>query len=478
MKRVSRRRFIEHSMLATATAAFVPAIPTLAAPMVRRPFSRNDVVRIGVVGVRGRGRAHVGEFKLSPDAEVVAICDPDEGVLEGAMNAVPDATYYRDIRKMLEDDSIDAISIATPNHWHSLASIWAIQAGKHVYVEKPISHNVMEGRRVVEAARKYDRIVQHGTQARSSAATREAIAWLHAGGLGKIHIARALCYKSRGSIGKVDGPQQPPSTCDYDLWTGPAAMEPLRRTNLHYDWHWVFNTGSGDIGNQGVHQMDIARWGLNKDDFPTQVVGCGGRLGYDDDGNTPNTQISIYDYGDQKLIFEVRGLKTDAYKSAHIGVIFHCEHGYLVSASYAKVVAFDHDGNEVRTFTGGGNHFQNFLDAVREGNTDNMTAECIEGHRSAALCHLGNISYRLASPASLASSDTPFGADEAGNETFERFRDHLADNGLDPHGTTYMVGSSLAFDSTTERFVGHRASDANRLLTREARAPFVVPEQV
>ena len=285
MNNVSRRRFLEQSMLATA-AAMVPVAPTKALAPARRSVSPNEIIRVGVIGVRGRGRAHVGEFKKSPDTEVVAICDPDEGVIEGAMNAVPSATYYRDIRKLLEDQSIDAISIATPNHWHSLAAIWALQAGKHVYVEKPISHKLFEGQKVVEAARKYGKVIQHGTQSRSNEATREAITWLHEGGLGKISIARGLCYKRRESIGKVEGTQQPPTTLDYDLWTGPAQLLPLQRKQLHYDWHWVFNTGNGDIGNQGVHQMDIARWGLNKSEFPMSITSIGGRVGYEDDGET------------------------------------------------------------------------------------------------------------------------------------------------------------------------------------------------
>lgn len=479
----TRREFLEDTLLAAAAAAgTLPLVGCQGtgsnqepAP-VEKPTSKpsKDVIRMGVIGVRGRGRAHVGAWKKSPDARVVAICDPDSAVIGGAMRAVPDAAYYKDMRKMLENPEIDAVSIATPNHWHSLATLWALQAGKHVFVEKPVSHDVHEGRLVVDAARSTGLIVQHGTQSRSTKATVDAMAWLHSGGLGKVKVARGLCYKRRKSIGKVLGDQQPPSTCDYNLWIGPSPMVPLHREHLHYDWHWDFHTGNGDLGNQGVHQMDIARWGLGMDRLPDRVVSLGGRLGYDDDGNTPNTMISQYDYGDQQIIFEVRGLKTGPYRTAHIGVVFHCEHGYLVSTAYTKAVAFDLDGKVIRTFTGGGNHWQNFLDAVKNNDTSIQDAPILEGHLSAGLCHLGNISYLLGREETLMSTDDPFGDREAANETFRRMKKHLTDNGLDAAKTLYEMGPALAFDPKTERFTGERAEDANALLHRPMREGFTV----
>ena len=476
MGKTTRRSFLGDSFLAAAGVAAVPAFPG-AAGAIERASRPTDILRVGVIGVRGRGRAHVGAFKRSADSEVVAICDPDEAVIDGAMRAAPKAAYFRDIREMLEDDSIDAVSIATPNHWHSLAAIWAMQAGKHVYVEKPLSHNVFEGHRVVEAARKYNRICQHGTQGRSMDATRAAIQWLRDGGLGEVKIARALCYKRRKSIGKVDGPQTPPASLDYDLWTGPADLQPLMRKNLHYDWHWVFNTGNGDIGNQGVHQMDIARWGLGVEGLPPRIESCGARLGYEDDGNTPNTQISVLDWGDRQIIFEVRGLVTPAYKTAHIGVVFHCEHGYLVSSSYTKLHAYDHDGKVIKTFQGDGSHFQNFLDAVKQGDPGTLNAESKEGHLSSAMCHLGNISYQMGRGQRLNATDSPFGEAEAGNESFRRFREHLVANGVDA-STEYAMGPSLSFEGGAHRFVGERADEANALVSRKYRAPYVVPDQV
>jgi len=377
---------------------------------------------------------------------------------------------------MLDDDSIDAVSIATPNHWHSLAAIWALRAGKHVYVEKPLSHNIHEGRVLVSVAKDSGRVVQHGTQARSMQATRDAIQWLREGGLGEVKLARALCYKRRKSIGKVDGPQQPPATMDYDLWTGPAELQPLMRASVHYDWHWVFNTGNGDIGNQGVHQMDIARWGLGRDSLPRRVVSCGGRLGYDDDGNTPNTQIALFDYGDQELIFEVRGLETGGYRKTHIGVVFHCEAGYLVSGSYGELHAFDHDGVVIKSFRGTGNHFQDFLDAIQSGDPSAVHAGTLDGHLSASLCHLANISYRLGQPQRLAHTDSPFAASGAANESFRRCCEHLTQNGIDPSTTDFAMGPSLTFDPERERFSGEHAGPANALLTRPYRGSFDVDQ--
>jgi len=473
--RSSRRTFLEQSLL-TAAAALVPLAPASAVRRRRRRWP-DQRIRLGVIGVRGRGRAHIGAFKSSPDCEVVALCDVDEGVIEPAMKAVPEATYHKDLRALLDDDTIDAVSIATPNHWHSLALIWALEAEKHVYVEKPLGHNVFEGRQVVRAARRAGKIVQHGTQARSDPATRDALQWLREGGLGQVKLATGLCYKLRESIGKVAGAQEPPATCDYDLWTGPAPLVPLMRTNLHYDWHWDFATGNGDIGNQGVHQLDIARWGLGLEGHPLRVTSCGGRLGYDDDGETPNTQVALYDYGEKQIVFEVRGLPTPAWRGASIGVIFHGEGGTLVSASYEQLLAFDHDGTEVARFEGGGNHFQNFLDAVKAGDASLLNAPLEVGHLSTALCHLGNASYRLGRECAIAEAPAPFGESEAGNEAFGRLREHLCANGIAAADARILRGPTLAFDGARECFSGERAEEANRLLTREYRVPFVVPER-
>src|SRR5947207_2371939 len=347
MKAISRRSFLQTSVAGAAAWSLSP-----------RSWSQvvgaNEHIRVAVVGINGRGASHIDEFSKIKGARVVALCDVDRDVLHRRAEKLEGVEKYSDVRKLLENKDIDAISTATPNHWHSLITIWACQAGKDVYVEKPVSHNVFEGRQCVEAARKYNRIVQAGTQGRSNGAQREAFAWIKEGHLGKIKIARGLCYKRRPSIGKVDAPQPIPSQIDYDLWCGPALKLPLTRKKLHYDWHWVWNTGCGDIGNQGIHEMDKSRWALGKMELPPKIFSIGGRLGYVDDGETANTQMAVFDYGDVLLIFEVRGLPSksgssgmDKYRGESVGQVIECEGGYV-----SGVTAYDNNDKSIQKFGG------------------------------------------------------------------------------------------------------------------------------
>src|SRR5512133_347297 len=314
MNNFNRRQFLKASLLGAASLALAPSCVTSQKRGVLNTAARgaNEVLRYAVIGFGGRGQNHIDELHKIQGARLVALCDVDDNILrketERCEKRGQKLDGYSDFRKVLERKDIDFVTFATPNHWHSLNAIWAIQAGKDVYVEKPISHNVWEGRKVVEAARKYGRIVQAGTQSRSSEGLQEAVQWLHQGNMGKIIRARGLCYKRRPSIGKVDGPQPIPAGIDYDLWCGPAPKEPLMRKKLHYDWHWVWPTGNGDLGNQGIHQMDLGRWFLGENALSPRVWSLGGRLGYVDDGTTPNTQIVFHDYKKAPLIFEVRGL--------------------------------------------------------------------------------------------------------------------------------------------------------------------------
>src|ERR1044071_3863242 len=323
--KLDRRSFLKATILSTTSVSLFPALAaekqTVSAESSASVsvVGANSDIRCAVVGFHGRGQSHIQDLRGLKGVRLVALCDVDSKVLErGVANcdsAGQKVQGYTDIRKLLENKDIDVVTIATPNHWHSLAAIWAVQAGKDVYVEKPVSHNVWEGRQLVEAARKHGRIVQAGTQSRSSrTGIYEAIQWLRGGHIGKVVRAYGLCYKRRASIGKVDGPQQVPANIDYDLWCGPAPKEPLMRKNLHYDWHWVWPTGNGDLGNQGIHQMDIARWVLGEDALSPRVLSVGGRVGYVDDGTTPNTLIVYHEYKNAPLIFEVRGLpaSTDA----------------------------------------------------------------------------------------------------------------------------------------------------------------------
>ena len=482
MTRQTRREFLENSMLAAAAAAMAGSKLASPASAADESSSPNEVLRIGVLGLNGRGRSHLDGFMKRAGCEVVAVCDPDEQVLMSKGVAVVEKAtgkkpaFYQDLRKLLEDKTIDVVTIATPNHWHALAAIWAVQAGKDVYVEKPVSHNVSEGRRIVDAARRHKKVVQTGTQSRSSAGTRQLMEFLHAGGIGDVKLARGLCYKRRKSIG-ARGEYPVPGSVDYNVWSGPAPLHALTRPNFHYDWHWQWDYGNGDLGNQGIHEMDLARWGLGVSDLGRGVISYGGRLGYEDAGETANTQVSIYDYGDKTLVFEVRGLETAPFKSAMVGTIFEGTQGYAVKAGDGGVV-FDLAGNQVKKFDGGGDHFGNFVKAVRSRNIADLNAEILEGHLSSALCHLGNVSYRLGEPVSV--EEAQHGLEKVKQnaealETFERVKHHLADNHVDLASAKIQFGAALAVDGKAESFTGSLSNKASPLLSREYRKGFEVP---
>ena len=485
MTKLTRRTFLSHSGSAIAFAAAAPAGTARA--------GWYDEVRVAVVGLRGRGNDHVEGLRRLAGVRIVALVDVDAHVLAAAAKKFADrgekVDTHADVRAVLARKDVDAISIATPNHWHSLQAIWACQAGKDVYVEKPVSHNIHEGSQLVAAARKYKRIVQAGTQCRSSQGIAAGIAWLKEGNLGKVELARGLCYKPRPSIGKVTADQPLPAPVDYDLWTGPAPLKPLHRRNLHYDWHWDFDTGNGDVGNQGIHQMDLARWALGEDGLPRRTISVGGRLGYDDDGNTPNSQIVWHDYERAPLLFEVRGLPSsleaqkgdwgkgmDAYLDTRIGVIVHCDGGTLRIPDYTRAIACDRDGKEIRRFEGASDHFANFVDAVRSRRVEDLRADVREGHVSSALCHLGNVSHRLGCESDAAAIGVALGAFAGAAEAGERLCAHLRNNGVDLEHDRLRLGATLTIDAAKERFVGDAAAD--RLATREYRAGFELPEQL
>ncbi|TAK93388.1 MAG: Gfo/Idh/MocA family oxidoreductase [Verrucomicrobia bacterium] len=490
MNQFTRRQFLKSSALVAATAAVTPTFTsckTSPRNVHARVRGANEDIRVAVIGLNGRGKAHLEGFSKVKGVRLVAVCDVDQNVLDRTIQKLkddgPTVQGFQDIRKLLASPDIDAVSLATPNHWHSLGAIWAMQAGKDVYVEKPLSHNVWEGRKVVEAAHKYQRIVQTGSQIRSGHGVREGIEWIRAGNLGKIICARGFCYKRRESIGKADKPFAIPPTIDADLWFGPAQKEPIMRKRLHYDWHWVWPTGNGDLGNQGVHQVDLARWALSVNELSPRVFSLGGRLGYEDDGTTPNTQIIFHDYAPAPLIFEVRGLpassataKMDQYRGVDIGAVIDCEGGYLQIPSYTSAVAFDKDGKEIKKFSGSESHFANFIQAVRSRKESDLTANALEGHLSAALCHTGNISYQLGqrhSPDEIrdAVKNNSVMADALG-----RMEEHLGANAVDLQKTPATLGEVLTMNPQTERFIRNDA--ANARLTREYRAPFVVSERV
>lgn len=449
-------------------------------------FGRSDDLRVAVVGIRGRGRNHYNALQRIDGVEVVALCDVDQNILSERAQDFNEQ-YKRevdmevDFRRLLDRNDIDAVSLATPNHWHALQTIWACDAGKDVYVEKPVCHNLREGQAMVEAARRNNRVVQTGTQYRSCTANHAAIEWARNGNLGDLKVARGICYKPRRSIGKVEGPQPVPDHIDYDLWVGPAPMKPLSRKNLHYDWHWDFDTGNGDLGNQGVHQMDIARWMIGAQSMPPRVMSVGGRLGYQDDGNTPNTQVVVLDYPDVPLIFEVRGLPRDAkerqnkwqmdgYLGSGITAILHCEGGDIVTRHGASsAVALDPSGGEIIRFTGSRNHFQDFVDAVRTRDRGDLAAEINEGRLSAGLCHAGNISYLIGNPANQREILALVNDHEVGQEAITRMMGHLKANEIDIDQPCLSAGPWLEIDPVTERF---NVAQANAIIAPKPRAPY------
>lgn len=477
---ITRRKFIYGTMAGTAAGV-------LSARSWGQVAGANSEIRHAVIGFNGRGKDHIDGFRKVPGVRLVALCDADSSVINRETKRLeqygkPIETFV-DLRKLLESKNIDTISIATPNHWHSLAAIWAIQAGKDVYVEKPVSHNVWEGRKVVEAARKHNKIVQTGTQVRSNPGVQEAIKYIHDGNLGKVLVSRGLCYKRRASIGKVTTPQKPPATVDYDLWCGPAPKVPLMRSRLHYDWHWVWDTGNGDLGNQGIHQMDVARWALKQDALSPAIFSVGGRLGYEDDGETPNTLMVFHDYPGAPLIFEVRGLpenskstQMDKFHGASVGNIVHCENGNVVFPSYESAIVYDKNWTQIKKFQEGGNHYANFIKAVRSRKYQELNADILEGHLSSALCHTGNISYRIGSQKSPDEIRDSMKGNKDAEETFGRMAEHLAANGIDLKQSKATLGLHLKMDPGKERFIGN--DEANKLLTRDYRKPFVVPERV
>ena len=500
----SRREFLQRSaIVAAAAAAGTEALP--ADKPVSAARANMDKLRVAVVGVKGRGMSHVSGFAGKNNCEITTVCDCDEAVIGGAMKAIEKAQngapkFEQDIRKVVEDKNIDIVSIATPNHWHALAAVWAMRAGKDVYVEKPASHNVLEGRLMTAAARKYNRLCQVGTQSRSNPGMREAIAAVQGGKIGKVDLAIGLCFRDRRSIGKVSAPTAPPASLDFDLWCGPAPKVPVMRAKLHYDWHWTWNYGNGDLGNQGVHEMDKARWGLNKPTLPNSVVCVGGRFGYVDDGETANTQVALFDYGDASMVFEVRGLKSDNYKGAAVGNIFVGTEGMIVCPNYGGGILYDPAGKELARFGWGKNakgemaflgddqhHFDNFVKAVRSRKLEELNCDIAEGHQSAALCHLANISYRLGAETAFDQEIAAFGGNKPAADALARMKAHLTANdgwvlrsiGRDLNQSAGRVGPKLMIDPKTEKFTGGGdLSKANAMLTREYRKGFDITEAV
>jgi hypothetical protein len=508
---LTRRSFLTRTALAGAALSLPARIYSQA------PGSNSDI-RIGVIGFNGRGQSHISAYLGMKGVRIVALCDVDSKVLDKGVTQLQaknlEVKTYKDMRQMLDSGEVDAVSIATPNHWHSLAAIWALQAGKDVYVEKPISHNVWEGRQLVKATEKYKRIVQMGVQSRSAKGLADVISWMKTQPLGKLQHVRGLCYKRRPSIGLVTADAPVPENIDYDLWSGPAPLVPPHRTKIHYDWHWIWNYGNGDLGNQGIHQMDIARRFTSEMELSPAVWSIGGRLGYKDDGETPNSQIVFHDYPTAPLIFEVRGLpdkaeskEMDKYRGASVGVVAQYENGYVVAPDYANAAVFDNNDKLVRKYGSPpmakgleesnplpksekppetaegakpvekeGDHFGNFIACVRSRKSADLKGQIIDGHVSSALCHTANISYRLGKQATPDELREKVKGNKEALDSLNRLATHLEANGVDLNVEKLTMGEFLKMDPKTEKFVGNAAAD--KMLTRVYRAPFIVPEKV
>ena len=478
MKSITRRRFFEDSLM--TAAALTVSTPTRGAESAsesKPSISPNSKINAAIIGCGIRGKAHARELAKLTDCEVTTVCDADldradeiGALLQELQRPLP--RKVQDMRDVFADRSIDVVFIATPNHWHALASIWAMEAGKDVYVEKPVSHNVSEGRRIVDTARKLNRICQTGTQNRSRGALAEAVRHMRDGKLGEVRLARSVFYSGRSSIGgPVDCPMPP--RCDYNLWAGPAPMSKLARAKFHYDWHWMWETGNGEIGNSNVHSIDICRWGLGVSGLGKSVLSYGGRFGYQDVADTPNSQVAIYDFGDKTIVSETRNLKTAPFHPSIKSMWFF----YGSEGIIADTHLFDLNGNLIRPFDAKSeNHFANFLRAVRSRNHADLAADILEGHQSSALCHIANISFRTGAPASSEEIRARLGSVQSHDDvqgTFEKAREYLSAAGVNPDMQKVTLGQHLHLAAHKEEFLENQA--ANRLLTREYRSPFKLP---
>jgi predicted dehydrogenase len=479
MTRLSRRSFVQANLAATTIASLWPATSL-------RAVSANDEIRLGFISCGGRANELMSAFDKVDGTRVVALCDPDQSNLARAQKRYPEAQGYADLRKLLEDKSVDAVVIATCNHWHCLAAIWAMQAGKDVYVEKPLSHTQWEGEQTVAAARKYNRICQVGTQQRSDPMQVEIKQFLHEEkALGAIQSARVNRYGERPSIGKRSTPLTIDSGVDYDLWLGPAQDKPIFRDKLQYDWHWDFNTGSGEMGNWGVHVLDDLRNNVFCDSvaLPKRIFGGGGRVVYDDAGETPNVHFVYFDTGSIPVVIGLSNI-TDAKgkkgASSHAGpasgYVAYCEGGRL-EGQRGKAVAFDNEGKQIKAFkgtSGQGLHQQNFIEAVRSRDRSTLMAEVQIGHDSTGWCNLANVAYQTGKAFSM--SDAKRLDQKNWHEMVGEMDALLARHDIKIESDQIRLSPVLEVDARTQRFVGEHSEAANRYLKREYRSGFVVPE--
>jgi predicted dehydrogenase len=502
----NRRQFLGSAI----GAAGLVALPTWA-----KPIGANEEVRVAVIGFNGRGKGHISSLNAIKGVRIVALCDVDDKVMakQVADFAKKNITVkqYKDYRECLADKDIDAVTIATPNHSHTLIALSALAAGKHVYVEKPVCHNPTEGRKLVDAAAVVaarGQILQHGMQRRSSPGWAEAMEFVKSGQIGATKLSRGINYKARKSIGKVAAPTQPDANgriagtfrdtggkpqivdVDYKLWSAPRPVAPMGREQFHYDWHWQWAYGNGDIGNQGPHQLDVARWAIgNPSVLPKRVMSFGNRWGYQDDGQTANNQMAFYNYEPVPVLFDNRGLPSKdmnwkpGYEpvylvngtaaAARIGNVIHCEGGFI-----AEGKAYDNDGKTLKkfdNFNDGTDHMKNFIDSIRAGKLVNDNLHVSHGYHAACMAHLANISFRLGKQISTDEIKERLSNDKSGLETLNHFIANLEANKIDLNADKIIAGPWLDFDPQTEKFTGEFAAEANKLLVDEYAPGFELP---
>lgn len=488
MPRIDRRGFLQAAGAAGATLAL--------SPQSYAKTSANGQIGVGLIGAGGRGAALISGFHHMPDTNVVAVADPDPKRSSTVAEKYGAKGVYTDLRQLLDDPAVDAVVVATCNHWHCLAAIWAMQAGKDVYVEKPLSHSQWEGKQVVKAARKYNRVCQLGTQQRSDPLQAEVRSFLHQDAeLGRIQYVQANRFGVRGSIGKRTSPLTVDKNVDYDLWLGPAQDQPLYRNQLHYDWHWDWNTGSGEMGNWGVHVLDDVRNVVFQDSVstPTRVMSAGGRVVWDDAGNTPNVHYTYLDTGEIPTLIALSNLPAAPgakpgwssqanrkVKGPSSGYVVVCEGGYYLGWRGGGK-AFDSDGNMIREFRGGSMdslHKRNFVDAIHSRDHMSLNAEIEIGHHSTGWCNLANVSYRIGEAVNTDSASQADVNMEAWPLVLEEMKSQLAKFGVSPSDASITTSPLLSHDPQAEQFVGEHASLSNQFLKREYRGNFTVPEEV
>ena len=493
MSHLTRRSFLKRAAATAGVSATLAISGTKASGNI---LGANDRIRLGVAGINGRGKSHISEFAPMKGVDVSYLIDPDTRIHESRTAMVKakggnTPKCVQDIREALDDKNLDAVSVATCNHWHALITFWSCQAKKDVYVEKPCSHNVFEGRKCVEAAEKYGCVVQHGTQSRKSSSWADQVAAIASGKYGKLLVSKAYASKPRWSIGFKEN-KQPPSELDFNLWLGPAQKMPYNENLVHYNWHWFWETGNGEIGNQGVHQMDIARWAIPGATLPESVVSMGGRWvnsteghpAYTDQAITPNMHLTVFDFGGTLLVYEVAGLcgKTivegGKAPDRKVDNEFYLEEGVIKGGKFYqngsdKGESIPKSGYNSR----GESQFENFIRCARDRTPDELFAPIQEAHPSAALCHLGNIAYRVGKQVPGTTKPVDLGDNQEAQASWTHIVDSLDDAvGLDLRKSTYQLGPKLKFDAAAEKFVDN--DEANALLTRHYRKPFIVTEEV